>query len=123
MSNIVLFKPIISTTSSSAYRIYVELFENNIIDNPIIFCDLCEVIIDNNMCVFNAYFLRQHFLDYYILIDYEDTNFLNNFQNRKCIVIYNEDLHDISSLKDNYIPLKITSDHIKNIKDILNEKI
>jgi hypothetical protein len=123
MSNIVLFKPLITATNFSAYRIYAELFENNIIDNPIIFCDSCEVVIDNNMCVFNAYFLRQHFLDYYILIDYEDIRFLNNFQNRKCIVIYNEDLHDISSLKDNYIPLKITSDHIKNIKDILDEKI
>lgn len=109
-------------TLSLAYQLYIKLYENNIINNPIIFCDSCGIIVDNNICVFNGYFLRQHFLDYYILIDYEDMKLLNNFQNRKCIVIYDESI-DADHLTNNYIPLKIASDNIKDIKDMLDEKI
>lgn len=123
MQNIVLFKPRLTDVVSSAYKTYIKLYEDNIINNPIIFCDSCEILINNNICVFNGYFLRQHFLDYFILVDYDDMKFLNNFQNRKCIVMYDTKIHTITEFKNNYIPLAIASDNIENIKDILDEKI
>ncbi len=121
MSHIVLFQPRISDQFSPAYKTYTTLYENDIINNPIIFCDSCEILTDSNICIFNAYFLRQHFFDCYVLMDFQDIKYLNNFQNRKLIIVYNELFDDITNLESKHILIELESDRLKIIKDIIND--
>lgn len=119
MSNLVLFKTSIVDRSSYALTAYLNLYKNDIIENPIIFSDYCDIDLDSNIPVFNAYFLRHHFFKHSILLDFDDIKYLNNLQNHKCIVLCNELPNN--KLSDNHVYVLIEEQNI--IKDIINEKI
>lgn len=124
MSNLVLFQSRITDESSPAYKSYIKLYEDNIIDNPIIFTDYCSIRTDSNISIFNIYFLRQHFFDCIILLDFQDIDYLVNLQNHQCIVIYNSLFHDVSKLDSKkYIAVDIESNISQTIQDLLNEKV
>ena len=124
MPNLILFKPTILDQSSYALVTYLRLYKNDIINNPIIFSDYCAINIDSNIPIFNSYFLRQHFFNYSILLDFDDLEYLNNLQNNKCIILYNETLNDISDISDNHTTIPVTASNIDNLlRDKINEKV
>lgn len=116
MSNIVLFSQYIIGDSKS-YKIYYGIYNNDLIDAPLIFTDAHAPIIDINIPVFSTFYIRQHFFDKLILTSFADYKYLPIDLQKRTIVIYDKDNDDIDSIEHKLFSIEQNSDYISIIKD------
>lgn len=116
MYNIALFQPRITKDKSLAYSLYEKLYQDDIVSRPIIYTDKCYVLVDNNIPVFHTYYMRQHFYKQYVLVDYDNIDYIPYNTIHKYIVVYNKKTQDANKISK-HIMLDITD----NITDILKE--
>lgn len=121
MYNIVYFEKNIIDESSKALKIYLKAINNNLISNPIIFCDKYKIIIDN-IPIFHTYYIKNIFHKLYILTNKYDTEYLVSMGlDSNIIVVYD-------SIVENYDGPLLSYDYStdnfnKFIKELHDETI
>lgn len=85
-----------------SFKMYSSLLSDNKIDQPIIFCDKHYIDPLNNIPIFHSYFINQHYHLTDILTDYDQITYLDYFNNKNFLVVYNPDTQDINKYKDIY---------------------
>lgn len=114
MPNIVLFSQYIVSNSKS-YKIYYDLYNNDLLDAPLIFTDAHAPIIDINIPVFNTFYIREHFLDKIILTSFADYKYLQADLQKQTIIIYDKNSEDINSIQHKLLTIEQNS----SMSDIL----
>lgn len=99
MYKIALFLPVIKNNDSLALKKYLELYDKNLCDSPIIFCDLNKIYINKNIPIFSSLYMKQKFIDYIIITDIENINLIDDHTN--IIAIYNSICQECASTKSN----------------------
>lgn len=117
MFDIVNFQFKLSDTTSKSYLIYKKLCEQNLVVCPIIYSDTNTVFIDNNIPIFSTFYLREIFSDKYILLDYEDYEYVPKSLKEKCIIVYNRMFHKIENLPKFALCVELEQDAIKSIME------
>lgn len=117
MFNIVNFQQQMLDESSLAYNIYKKLNLQNLLETPLIYTDMY-TFRPNNIAIFPTYYMREQFRTKYILLDYADYEFVPEYLQKSCIVIYNELFHNPNDI-DCYLKISTENDAVEIIKENL----
>lgn len=94
IKNLYLHKQLIATPleSSMALGIYVSLFDQKLLINPIIFTDRIYVALKGNIPIFHTSFMRSIRIDDIIMMDYDDYKISRKYlaNNSKILVMHNQ---------------------------------
>ena len=94
IKNLYLHKQIIQIPleTSSALSIYVSLFDQKLLINPIIFTDRIYVTLKTNIPIFHTSFMRSTHIDDIIIMDYDDYKISRQYlaNNSKIIVLHDQ---------------------------------
>lgn len=88
MYKLALFSPVITNDDSLALSKFRQLFKQNILDQPIIFCDNINIFLEEPISIFSSLYMKQKFSEYIILSDIENINYID--QSLKTILLYND---------------------------------
>lgn len=104
------FQKILIDINCTSFLMYKQLLDNNKIIQPIIFCDQYTVDPFINIPIFHSYFINQHYNKTYILSDYDQLSYIENFKNNNFIIVYNPDTQDINKYQNQYKFINNNSD-------------
>lgn len=94
IKNLYLHKQIIQIPleTSRALSIYVSLFDQKLLINPIIFTDRIYVTLKTNIPIFHTSFMRSTHIDDIIIMDYDDYKISRQYlaNNSKIIVLHDQ---------------------------------
>jgi len=111
------FQKDLTVTTCASFNMYKKLLSQDLIIQPIIFCDKYFIDPIINIPIFHSYFINQHYYKSYILTDFDQINYIKFFKNNNFIFVYNSDIQNINNYKDSYKFIDINDDIITYMKD------
>jgi hypothetical protein len=96
MSKIVCFIQYIENILPDIYHEYEKLLENDVTECGVLFTDGCEVFINSSIAIFHTFYIREHFLDSIIILDYKDSEYISQYLKNRCVVL----CHDKTLVND-----------------------
>lgn len=121
MFSLVNFQQQILDEFSPAYRIYLELIDNDLVSYPTIFTDKNAALQNKNIPVFDTFYMRHQFHDFNILTDLQDFKFIQSYLQPKTIVVYNELTTKQEDLPKNAFATITTNVTVIDFKNLLSK--
>lgn len=115
MYDIALFYPLLNNKEVSCLKTYEHLVDENLVNNPTIFCDSSSIIVKDNISIFASFYMKQKFKNYIIVTDIEHAHLVDKAT--KTIVMHNN--QDLPLIDNNTYYISYEQDIIKELKDIL----
>jgi hypothetical protein len=100
------------------YTAYKQCITEKQISNPLIYVDICDIVIEPSMPIMSSYYMRNIFHNDLILVSYKDFMGVMGYIKQKCIVLHDGNMSDFD--KQNCFV------HVKKANDIIrktNEKL
>jgi hypothetical protein len=118
MYRIAFFDKYITNFDGRSYATYQTICKY-LDTKPIIFSDVSNINIPNNIPLFNSYYLRQLYNLFYIVTDISNMNYMDPTINAKIIAIYDELVEKPTVLTNNVVYYDINT----NLKEFIQENI
>lgn len=120
MFDIAYFNLALTDTSSPTYKLYEQLYLNNMLLRPVIYTDRCAIQVSHNIPIFSTFYIRNTFYESYILLDYKDFIYTSQHIHNKCIVVYDPVSHNIQNMECcGFINLEEKDNIIQTLKEMI----